>query len=187
MGLPLGTLDQTSPPTGSVGRALPGYEVAVINETGNQLPVGTIGKLAVRGSGMFDAYLAPFRPLASVLVNGWFLTGDLALQSSDGSIVVCGREKSVISCGGNKVFPEEIERVMNSYPGVRTSRAFSASHPTLGEVVSAEVVTLSGWMLDIEGLRRYCMEKLSEYKAPKDIRLVEALPVTDSGKIVRTA
>jgi acyl-coenzyme A synthetase/AMP-(fatty) acid ligase len=187
VGLPIGTMREEPRSSDSVGRALPGYEVAILDEAGLPLSAGVIGKLAVRGPGMFDAYLAPYRPLASVLVNGWFLTGDLATQSENGAISVCGREKSVINSGGNKVFPEEIERVMNSFPGVRASRAFGSPHPMLGEVVFADIVPITPGAVDVEALRRYCVERLSGFKVPKEIRLVQSLPVTDSGKIVRAA
>ena len=167
-----------------LGSGLPGYEVAILNNQGAHLPADQVGKLALRGPGMFDAYLAPFRPLKDVLFHGWFLTGDLAVKDINGNVSVCGREKSVITTAGNKVFPEEIEAVVTSYPGVRSARAFGVTHPCSGEVVSLEVVSSSAGF-DLEGLRKYCYEKLSPYKVPKEVRLVDALPKTDSGKILR--
>ncbi len=169
-----------------LGAGLPGYEVAILNNQGEHLPAGEVGKLALRGPGMFDAYLAPFRPIKEVLFHGWFLTGDLAVKDDDGNVSVCGREKSVITTSGNKVFPEEIEAVVTSYPGVRSARAFGVVHPCSGEIVSLEVVA-STTGFDLDGLRRYCYEKLSPFKVPKELRLVDALPTTDSGKILRAS
>jgi acyl-coenzyme A synthetase/AMP-(fatty) acid ligase len=185
IGLPIGEINVPPQPHASIGSPLPGYEVTILNTSGVECPRGEIGRLAIRGPGMFDAYLAPFRPRQQVLVEGWFLTGDLAMQDASGTITVCGREKSVISTGGNKVFPEEVEAVVTSFPGVKAARAFGIAQPLIGEVVAAEIVT-SGSSIDLDALRRYCYDKLSPFKVPKDLRIVEALPVTDSGKIVRS-
>jgi long-chain acyl-CoA synthetase len=134
---------------------------------------------------MFDAYLAPYRPRDEVLINGWFLTGDVAIQTSDGSIIVCGREKSVINAAGNKVFPEEVEGVLVSFPGIKSARVFGTPHHSSGEVVVAEIVAHPGAVVLVPAVNEYCMERLSAYKVPSEIRIVESLPLTDSGKIVR--
>ena len=141
----------------------------------------------MRGPGMFDAYLAPYRPVSDVLVNGWFITGDLAIQDYQGRISVCGREKSVINVAGHKVFPEEIEGVLNSFPGVQASRVYGVERPETGERVIAEVVPQSGIKLDISALRSYSSERLSTYKIPTQIQLVSAIQMTASGKILRAA
>jgi long-chain acyl-CoA synthetase len=187
VGLPLGNPEPRTGAPASVGKPLPGYEVAILSENYQMLPAGCIGRLGVKGRGMFDAYLAPYRPREEVLVNGWFLTGDVAIQAPDGSIVVCGREKSVINAGGNKVFPEEVESVLISFPGIRSARVFGLSHPTLGEVVAAEIVPHPEVSVAVEGISEYCVERLSSYKVPTEIRIVDSLPLTDSGKIVRAA
>jgi long-chain acyl-CoA synthetase len=109
------------------------------------------------------------------------------MQAEDGWVTVCGREKSVINAAGNKVFPEEVESVLNSFPGVKSSRAFGVPHPLTGEIVNAEVVPQAASSFDVEALRRYCYERLSSYKVPKEITLVHSLPLTDSGKVVRAA
>jgi acyl-CoA synthetase (AMP-forming)/AMP-acid ligase II len=134
---------------------------------------------------MFDAYLAPYRPREEVLVNGWFLTGDVAIQTSEGTIVVCGREKSVINSAGNKVFPEEVEGILVSFPGIKSARVFGIPHQALGEIVVAEIVTHPGAMVIVSAVSDYCVERLSTYKVPSEIRIVDSLPLTDSGKIVR--
>ncbi len=185
VGLPLGNQPRNSDSSSSVGTPLPGYEVAILSEHYQPLPAGCIGSLGVRGPGMFDAYLAPYRPREEVLINGWFLTGDVAIQTSDGAIVVCGREKSVINSGGNKVFPEEVEGVLVSFPGIKSARVFGIPHQSLGEVVAAEIVTHPGAVVLVPAVAEYCVERLSTYKVPSEIRIVDSLPLTDSGKIVR--
>jgi acyl-coenzyme A synthetase/AMP-(fatty) acid ligase len=186
VGLPLGNSAPQRHSNTSVGKALPGYEVAILSETQQPLPVGCIGNLAVKGRGMFDAYLAPYRPRDEVLINGWFPTGDIAMQASDGSVVVCGRAKSVINAGGNKVFPEEVEGVLNSFPGIQSSRVFGFNDKQLGEVVAAELLPHKNIEVSVTAVADYCGERLSPYKVPRDIRIVDRLPLTDSGKIVRS-
>jgi acyl-coenzyme A synthetase/AMP-(fatty) acid ligase len=185
VGLPLGNQPRNSDFNTSVGTPLPEYEVAILSEHYQPLPAGCIGSLGVRGPGMFDAYLAPYRPRDEVLINGWFLTGDVAIQTSDGSIIVCGREKSVINAAGNKVFPEEVEGVLVSFPGIKSARVFGTPHHSSGEVVVAEIVAHPGAVVLVPAVNEYCMERLSAYKVPSEIRIVESLPLTDSGKIVR--
>jgi acyl-CoA synthetase (AMP-forming)/AMP-acid ligase II len=188
VGLPLGNQNTGVGSNTSVGKPLPGYEVAILSEHYQSLPAGCIGSLGVKGQGMFDAYLAPYRPCGEVVVHGgWFLTGDVAMQAPDGSIVVCGREKSVINSSGNKVFPEEVEGVLVSFPGIKSARVFGVPHATLGEVVVAEIVPHPGIVVPLQDVTEYCAERLSTYKVPSEIRIVDFLPLTDSGKIVRSA
>ena len=186
VGLPLGNLNPSSYPAESVGVPMPGCEVAILDPQGRELPAGQIGRLAVRGPGMFDAYLAPYRPRNEVLVRGWFITGDLAVRGYDGSVTVCGREKSVIHAHGEKVFPEEVEGVLNSFPGVRFSRVFGLQRSNLDEMVVAEVVPNSTISLDLESLRSYLTERLSPHKVPTQFLVVPTIPLTQTGKVLRS-
>jgi len=187
VGLPLGNPLLSPFPPSSVGAPMPRYEAAILDDRGRVLPPNEIGRLAVRGPGMFDAYLAPYRTRDEVLVNGWFMTGDLATQSFDGSITVCGRERSVIHIAGHKVFPEEVEGVLNSYPGVRSSRVFGVSHLDGSERVVAEVTTSAPPIVEIPALLSYAAERLSQYKVPSRIVVVPAIPKTNTGKVIRAA
>ncbi|MCB9680083.1 MAG: AMP-binding protein [Alphaproteobacteria bacterium] len=185
LGLPAGNLDACAEHPDSIGRAMPGFEVQVQDDDGAPVAVGTIGHLAMRGPGMFDAYLAPFRPAADVLVRGWFMTGDLAVCDADGLITVAGRRKSMINAAGLKVFPEEVEAVLDAAPGVVASRVSGAPHPVMGEVVVAEVVLAPGVALDATALRAFVRERLSMYKVPHRITAVDAIARTATGKVAR--
>jgi acyl-coenzyme A synthetase/AMP-(fatty) acid ligase len=136
---------------------------------------------------MFDAYLSPYRTREDVLASGWFLTGDLATQGYDGSITVRGRERSVIHISGHKVFPEEVEGILNSFPGIRSSRVFGITQPNGSEIVVAEVTIQEGRSVDVESLRAYAGERLSPYKIPSTITEVSAIPLTKTGKVIRAA
>jgi acyl-CoA synthetase (AMP-forming)/AMP-acid ligase II len=185
VGLPLGNLEPERYPLESVGVSMPGYEVAILDPQGRELPAGKIGRLAVRGPGMFDAYLAPYRPSSEVLTHGWFLTGDLALLGYDGSVTVCGRERSVIHAHGEKVFPEEVEGVLNSFPGVRSSRVFGVQSTNLDETVVAEVVPSTASHLDLDAVQAYLSERLSPHKVPSRFMVVPSIPLTQTGKVIR--
>jgi long-chain acyl-CoA synthetase len=187
VGLPLGNLSTATYPHESVGIPMPRCEAAILDPQGRPLPAGQIGQLAVRGPGMFDAYLAPYRPSDEVLVKGWFLTGDLAIQGFDGSVTVCGREKSVIHAHGEKVFPEEVEGVLNSFPGIRSSRVFGVQRSNLEETVVAEIVPTNSPHFDSDALRAYLAERLSPHKVPSQFVLVPAIPLTQTGKVIRTS
>lgn len=134
---------------------------------------------------MFAAYLQPPKLREDILQNGWFLTGDLASRRPDGLLTIEGRKKSMINVSGNKVFPEEVEAVLNTHPAVAMSRVKGAPHPFLGECVSAEVVLHPGAEVDAETLITYCRQRLSTYKVPQRLAFVSTLPMTDSGKLRR--
>ncbi len=184
-GLPLVDHLSTRAAPETVGRPIAGFEVALFDEEFSPLAGGGVGRLAVRGPGMFDAYLNPWQPAEAVLTDGWFLTGDLARHAADGRIVVCGREKHVINVAGNKVFPEEVEGVLNAHPDVAVARVYGKDHPVMGEIVCAEVVAAGDTVLEMASLQDFCRRRLSPYKVPQHIRQVAEVSRTHSGKLRR--
>lgn len=163
----------------TVGRILPDYQLRIADpdETG-------VGEVLIKGRGMFDAYFSPWRLREECLRDGWFDTGDLGRVDAQGRLSLLGRSKTVIVCAGMKVFPEEVEEVINSMPGVKESRVYGHPHPQYGHTPVAEVVASSAEVL--EQLRPYCCQRLSSYKVPVEFRPVESIPKTASGKIART-
>ncbi len=184
-GLPLLDGDPASADPETVGRPAPGFEISLLDDNGRQVEQQQIGRLALRGPGMFDAYLKPWRRSEQIMVDGWFMTGDLARQTASGKIVICGREKAMINVSGNKVFPEEIEAVLDRCPEIRESRVFGREHPLLGEIVCAEVVTEPGMTLNVEAVLGHCRQRLSPYKIPQLLQLVSSIDHTPNGKIQR--
>ncbi len=171
-------------PATSVGPAVPGYEVAVWAEAGTPAPVGATGDVVVRGPGLFSAYYAPWAPREAVTRDGWFRTGDAGRLDAQGALSLEGRTTAVIVVAGFKFFPEEVEEHLNRCPGVRESRVFGRPHPRLGEVACAEVVLEPGGP-DAAALGRYCARGLSAYKVPLEFTVVDAIPRTGGGKILR--
>jgi len=185
VGLPIMNLtDQVEHPE-AIGRVLPAYEAAILDEALRPLPDGQAGQLALRGPGMFSAYLWPPRPREAALHEGWFLTGDLARRSPAGLITIAGRCKSLINVAGHKVFPEEVAAVLEGHPQVARARISSRPHPQLGEVVHAEVMTCDGARDSElkEALIAFCRERLTGYKVPQAVEFVETIAETPSGKV----
>lgn len=183
-GLPCINLRGDGTPASSVGRACPGYDVTVTDERGAPVPSGTSGEVQIRGAGLFSGYYRPWRPRGEVLQDGWFATGDVGVFDGAGRLTLVGRTKSTIIVAGMKVFPEEVEACLVGLPGVREARVFGRLHPRLGEVPSAEVV-VEGNDVDPRALAAGCARVLSSHKVPVEIRVVDALPKTPGGKILR--
>ncbi len=185
IGLPILNYTKSAEHPEAVGYAQPGYTVDILDENNNPLPNGSIGNLGIKGPGMFDAYLLPPTLSKDVLQNGYFLTADYASKTDDGLIKVEGRSKSVINISGLKVFPEEVEAVLEMIPEIRQARISSSPHPLLGQIIEAEVILNDGAKIDVEDVLTYCKKRLSAFKAPQRLKVVESLPMTGSGKLQR--
>lgn len=185
VGLPIINFHDNSHNPQAIGRALPDYEVVILDDDGVRMEAGAVGHLAVRGPGMFSAYLDPFKKREDVLVKGWFMTGDIASQEVDGMVTVRGRTKSMINVCGEKVFPEEVETVLNEYKFVAESCVYGVSHPRMGEIVHAQVVLTKNVEMDPEELIGFARERLSPFKIPQQIFFVDQIEKTSSGKAYR--
>jgi long-chain acyl-CoA synthetase len=168
----------------SVGRAVPGYAITVLTSDGSPASAGTPGEIALRGGGLFSAYYVPWQLREQVTRDGWFLTGDIGRLDGSGALYLEGRAKSVIFVAGLKFFPEEVERCIDEFPGIRESRVFGRAHAQLGEVPCAEIVVDTGGF-DLDALKTHCARALSPFKVPVEFSLVEAVPRTPGGKILR--
>ena len=185
IGLPMMNLEKSELYPDAVGFALPGYSVEVLDEDHNVLPAGEIGQLGIKGPGMFDGYLHPSALRDDILKNGYFLTADFASITSDGLVKIEGRSKSVINISGIKVFPEEIEAVLENIPDIKQARIWSSPHPLLGQIIEGEIVLEEGKSVDIEDILTYCRKRLSAFKAPQRLKIVVSLPMTGTGKLQR--
>ena len=171
-------------PRSSVGRAVPGYDVAVFSDAGARMPSGASGEIGVRGDGLFSAYYTPWRLREQLTRDGWLLTGDIGRLDDTGALYLEGRKKAVIFVAGLKFFPEEVEECINQFPGVKESRVFATPHAHLGQVPRAEVAFATPGP-DLDGLRAHCARALSPYKVPVQFIAVEATAKTPGGKILR--
>jgi long-chain acyl-CoA synthetase len=164
----------------SVGRPPGDYRVRIVNPDDDGC-----GEIAWSGPGFLDAYAAPWQSRERVLRDGWFHTGDLGWLDAKGFLFLAGRKTAVINLAGRKIFPEEIEAVLNRHPAVRESRVFGRPHAQLGEVVEADIV-LNSPMASLDEVREFCRKQLAPYKVPSQWHIVRSLPRTaGTGKIRR--
>jgi long-chain acyl-CoA synthetase len=180
VGLPFLNDSRNPEKDGSVGRALPGYELRFARADAEG-----IGEIQIRGPGMLDAYYAPWRPKDEILDDGWFATGDLGWADEEGFLHLSGRRKNVINFAGMKVFPEEVEAILNRCPGVVEAVVYGRPHSELGELPCADVVLEAAEATNDRAIRRFCYRHLASYKVPKEIRVVTEVAKTASGKIRR--
>lgn len=185
IGLPMINFEKSEEHPDAVGFALPGFTVDILDDNYEVLPDGQVGHLAIKGPGMFDAYLFPSRMRSDVLKNGYFLTADYASKTIEGLVKIEGRAKSVINISGIKIFPEEVEAVLEAIPGVKLARISSSPHPLMGQIIEGELVLNEGSQLNVEDVLSYCRTRLSSFKTPQRLRIVESLPMTKTGKLQR--
>jgi long-chain acyl-CoA synthetase len=183
VGLPFINTDADPASSNSVGRLLPDYQLRIADPD-----AAGIGEVLLRGKGMFDAYVSPWRLREECLCDGWFDTGDLGRLDEHGRLTLLGRSKTVIICAGMKVFPEEVEQVIDGAPGVIESLVSGRDHPQFGQTPVADVV-LAANITDsaavLAGLRAHCCRLLSSYKVPVEFRQAVSLAKTASGKLRR--
>lgn len=170
---------------GTVGFAVPQTELKVVDDNGNALTHGEKGELWIRGPQVMKAYWNNVAATAeAVTEEGWFKSGDFAQIDEDAYISIVDRKKDMIIVSGFNVYPSEVEEVVNAHPDVFESAAIGLPCEKTGEKVKLFVVARNKH-LDIAALEHYCRENLTAYKIPKEIVIVNELPKSNIGKILR--
>jgi long-chain acyl-CoA synthetase len=173
------TINTRADKAGSVGRPMPAFAVTLVGEHGNPVRPGEIGELQIRGPGLMNAYLAPWRPVHRLFKQYGYATGDFARADSDGYLFLAGREKNRLQISGVQFFCEEIETILNTLPGIEESRVFLDSK---SQTLFAEVVGSPG---PAEQLTELLLQKIDSRKVPRHFQIVECLPRTPNGKLRR--
>jgi acetyl-CoA synthetase len=175
---------------GSMGRAIPGHQVAVVDDTGHPVPAGTVGAIAVRRPDpvMFLAYWNKPEATTAKFVGDWMLTGDLGRQDEDGYLWYVGRDDDVITSAGYRIGPAEIEECLIGHPSVALAAVVGAPDPVRTEVVMAYLVLRPGHTpseaLKAE-VQAFVRSRLAAYEYPRRIVFVDELPMTATGKVMR--
>jgi long-chain acyl-CoA synthetase len=176
----------TDAPIGSVGPPLPGVEVRLVDDRGDDVLVGDEGEVWVRGPNVFAGYLDdPDATRAVRTDDGWLRTGDLAVVDEQGNVSIVGRLKELVIVSGFNVAPREVEEVLLEAAGVAAAVAYGVPHPHTGEAVHADVVADDGAAIDTDLLLAHCERHLARYKCPVSIQVVPSLPVGVTGKRLR--
>ena len=169
---------------GTVGFPLPGVGVRVRDDKGNELPVGEVGNIEVKGPNVFKGYWRmPEKTKEEFTADGWFKTGDVGKFDERGYVCIVGRSKDLIISGGYNVYPAEIEGYINDMPGVAESALVGVPHPDFGEVGVAVVTPKPGAQLDGEQIVARLKSQLANFKIPKRCFVVAELPRNTMGKV----
>ena len=169
----------------TVGRALPGIEVRIVDPSTNaEVPAGTQGEVVCRGYNVMKGYYSmPEATAAAVDPDGWLHSGDLGTMDTQGYFRITGRIKDMIIRGGENVYPREIEEFLLTMNGVKDVQVVGVTSPRYGEEVGAFVICKDGACLSEEDVRDFCRGRISRFKIPKYVFFVDAYPMTASGKI----
>ncbi|RBP92292.1 long-chain acyl-CoA synthetase [Cytobacillus firmus] len=171
---------------GSIGQSIMNVENKVVNELGEEVSVGEVGELTVRGPNVMKGYYKLPEETAATIRDGWLYTGDLAKQDEEGYFYIVDRKKDLILVGGYNVYPREVEEVLYNQEDVVEVAVLGVPDPNLGEAVRCYVVSKNPQLTE-ELLLEYCAEHLAKYKVPSSIEFLEELPKNTTGKILRRA
>ncbi|WP_329126827.1 class I adenylate-forming enzyme family protein [Streptomyces sp. NBC_01465] len=172
---------------GSVGQPLPGYTVEIRDDTGRALPAGSDGEICVRSAGIMGGYWHAPTLTAQTLRDGWLHTGDIGHFDTDGFLYVVDRKKDLILRGGFNVFPRDVEDALITHPAVARAGVVGRPDPRLGEEVVAFVALHPGCRTEPAELIAYARDHLAAHKYPREIHVLDQLPLTGVGKLDRNA
>jgi long-chain acyl-CoA synthetase len=171
---------------GTIGVAIPGVEMKVVDEQGGEVMVGDVGEIAIRGHNVMKGYWRRPEETAAVLsADGWFRTGDMGRTDEEGFFTIVDRKKELIIRGGYNVYPREIEEVLYEHPDVRECAVVGIPHAALGEEVGAAVVLTDSGSVTADELREYVKVRVAAYKYPRHLWFLRELPKGPTNKILK--
>tara|TARA_Y100001934_G_scaffold199048_1_gene234596 strand:+ start:2414 stop:3901 length:1488 start_codon:yes stop_codon:yes gene_type:complete len=171
---------------GSIGLALPRVDLSVRNDAGEELPIGETGEICIRGGNVMQGYWKQPEETAKAIRDGWLYSGDIGHQDADGYFFITDRKKDMLLVNGINVYPREIEEVIHQFPGVKEAAVIGIKDRRKGEQPIAYVAPLEDTEIDPKELRTFVKERMADYKVPREVRLMDALPRSATGKILKT-
>jgi long-chain acyl-CoA synthetase len=171
---------------GSIGVPIPGVEISVQDEQARLLPPGQTGEVCVRGGNVMMGYWKQPEETAKVLRDGWLLTGDVGHRDSDGYFYITDRKKDMLIVNGINVYPREIEEIIYQFPGVKEAAVVGIPDPRKGEHAVAFIAPQEGSIVEEKAVLQFVRRKLADYKVPREVRFMTALPRNATGKILKT-
>ena len=172
---------------GSIGVPITNVEVTVRDDEGRALKDGEVGEICVRGPNVMQGYWNKPEETAKALKDGWLLTGDVGYRDADGYFFITDRKKDMLLVNGINVYPREIEEVIYTFPGVKEAAVISRPDERKGEQPVAYVAMNEGATLNEKELIGYLRQRLADYKVPRQVNVLPALPRNATGKILKTA
>jgi len=170
----------------SAGIVRTDVEVRVVNDLGEPLRAGEIGEVVCRSDVVMTGYWRDLQASADRLRDGWLHTGDIGSFDEEGFLTLKDRTQDVITSGGTRIFPREIEEALIAHPGVAEAAVVARRDPKLGEAVVAFIVAKPGATLTAGDMGQNHLEHLAHFKRPAEYRIVDALPKNSCGKILKT-
>ncbi|MCB1687660.1 MAG: AMP-binding protein [Halioglobus sp.] len=171
---------------GSVGRPFSTVDVAVVDTDGNTLQPGEMGEIVVRGDTVMSGYWNNESATAEAVRNGWLYTGDVGCFDTDNVLTLKDRSKDLIISGGTNIYPREVEEVLIQHPAVKEACVLGLPDELWGESVVAALVPQPGSEIDTADIDRFCIENLARFKRPKYYLVVDDLPKTATGKVLKS-
>lgn len=171
---------------GSIGKPIDGVEISIQDDAGQILPPGQTGELCVRGANVMQGYWKQPAESAKVLRGGWLLTGDIGHGDADGYFYITDRKKDMLVVNGNNVYPREIEELLYKFPGVKEAAVIGIPDHRRGEQPLAFIATHDGMTVDEKALLQNLRGGLADYKVPRQIVVLPALPHNATGKVLKT-
>ena len=176
--------DQPTKP-GTIGRAIPGCEMKLVDLDGKDVGVGQVGEIAIRGDNVMKGYWGKPEATSEAIPDGWFRTGDLATVDEEGYFTIVDRKKDMIIRGGLNVYPREVEEVLYQHPDVLEAAVVAVPDDLMGEEVGAAVALKPGSGTTVDDVRDFVKERIAAYKYPRVVWTMDELPKGPTGKILR--
>lgn len=166
------------------GQVINGVEVRIVDDSGAPLPAGELGGIIVRGFNVMREYLdAPAATAEAIDEHGWLRTGDLGITDTEGRLRIAGRKKDMFIVGGFNAYPAEIEDILLGHNGIARAAVVGVPDDRLGEVGAAFVVPAAGTPIEAEEVIAWAKERMANYKVPRRVHLLDALPLNATGKV----
>jgi long-chain acyl-CoA synthetase len=170
---------------GSIGQPIPEVAVRIVDDQDQDVPLGEVGELLVKGPNVSSGYYKLPEETAKTFRNGWLHTGDMAKIDEEGYLYIVERKKDLIIRGGFNIYPRDIEEILYQHPAIQDAAAIGVPASVMGEEIKVYVVPKEGMTVNVEEILQYCQSRLAKYKWPKLIEFTNSLPRNPMGKILR--
>ena len=169
----------------SAGRPVMIADVCIVDDEGREVPRGTVGEVVARGPGLMHGYWNKPEETAKAIKDGWMHTGDGGYMDEEGYVFIADRIKDMIVTGGENVYSVEVENAVAKHPAVMQCAVIGVPDDKWGEIVHATVVLKPGMTLDLPGLQEHCKPLIANYKLPRVLEVLDSLPVSGAGKVLK--
>ena len=176
-----------TPKPGSIGVAIPGQEIEIMDDDHQIMPYGGKGEICIKSDANMIGYLNNPEATAETIRDGWVHTGDMGYMDEEGYIFISGRKKEMINRGGENVYPREIELVLEEHPQISSVAVVGVPDEVLGERIKACIIPRTPGSLTTQDVKDYLKDKLARYKIPEYVEFMTEFPINANGKIMKTS